>query len=142
MSTISSAAAPGENMRESWRKASVRPLWENPLAYNARTGGPPAHLWAWSELEPLVKAAMAMTSMAAIERRVLTLVDPAAECNAAGTTTNLTAALQILMPPHSRKRSDSTCRAQYLGSKCPACQSGASRPRPNVRREKFGDRRK
>ncbi len=98
MSTSPSAAAPSEATRESWRKASVRPLWENPLAHNARTGGPPAHLWAWSELEPLVKAAMAMTSMSVIERRVLTLVDPAAEGHAAGTTTNLTAALQILMP--------------------------------------------
>jgi gentisate 1,2-dioxygenase len=98
MSSSPSATAPSEAMRESWRKASVRPLWENPLAHNARPGGPPAHLWAWNELEPLIKAAMAMTSMSVIERRVLTLVDPAAEGHAAGTTTNLTAALQILMP--------------------------------------------
>ncbi len=103
MSTSPSAAAPSEAMRESWRKAAVRPLWENPLAHNARTGGPPAHLWAWRDLEPLIKAAMAMTSMAVIERRVLTLVDPAAEGHAAGTTTNLTAALQILMPGESAR---------------------------------------
>ena len=103
MSTNPSASAPSEAMRQAWHKASVRPLWENPLAHNARTGGPPAHLWAWSELEPLVKAAMAMTSMSVIERRVLTLVDPAAEGHAAGTTTNLTAALQILMPGESAR---------------------------------------
>src|SRR5262249_61751357 len=47
--------------------------------------------------------AMAMTSMSVIERRVLTLVDPAAEGHAAGTTTNLTAALQILMPGESAR---------------------------------------
>jgi gentisate 1,2-dioxygenase len=46
---------------------------------------------------------MAMTSMATIERRVLTLVDPASEGDAAGTTTNLTAALQILMPGESAR---------------------------------------
>jgi gentisate 1,2-dioxygenase len=103
MSTTASATAPSTEMREAWHKASVRPLWENPLAHNARTGGPPAHVWAWSELEPLVKAAMAMTSMSVIERRVLTLVDPAAEGHAAGTTTNLTAALQILMPGESAR---------------------------------------
>jgi len=103
MSTSPSATPPSEAMRQAWHKAAVRPLWENPLAHNARTGGPPAHLWAWSELEPLVKAAMAMTSMSVIERRVLTLVDPAADGHAAGTTTNLTAALQILMPGESAR---------------------------------------
>jgi gentisate 1,2-dioxygenase len=41
--------------------------------------------------------------MAAIERRVLTLIDPEARGNAAGTTTNLTAALQILMPGESAR---------------------------------------
>jgi gentisate 1,2-dioxygenase len=92
-----------ETMRAAWQQAHVRPLWENPIAHKVRTGGPPAHLWKWSELEPLVTAAMAMTSMAAIERRVLTLVDPAADGDAAGTTTNLTTALQILMPGESAR---------------------------------------
>ena len=107
MSTLQSATAPSETMpdamREAWRRANVRPLWESPVAHKARSGGPPAHLWPWRELEPLVKAAMAMTSMAAIERRVLTLVDPQAQGEAAGTTTNLTAALQILMPGESAR---------------------------------------
>jgi len=40
---------------------------------------------------------MTITSMAAIERRVLTLVDPDAQGNTAGTTTNLTAALHMLV---------------------------------------------
>src|SRR5262249_34938115 len=53
MSTTASATVSDE-MRQAWRKAAVRPLWENTLAYKARTGGPPAHLWAWRELEPLV----------------------------------------------------------------------------------------
>jgi gentisate 1,2-dioxygenase len=105
MSTSGRPAVEGPTaaMREAWRQAHVRPLWENPIAHTVRDGGPRAHLWTWSELEPLVKAAMAMTSMAAIERRVLTLVDPAADGNAAGTTTNLTTALQILMPGESAR---------------------------------------
>src|SRR5262249_11455524 len=64
----------------------------------ARTAARRAHLGPGSEREPLVRGAMAMPAMSVIERRVLTLVDPAAEGHAAGTTTNLTAALQILMP--------------------------------------------
>jgi gentisate 1,2-dioxygenase len=95
--------ATSEDMRTAWREAHVRPLWENPIAHKARAGGPPAHIWRWSALEPLVASAMTMTSMAAIERRVLTLVDPAADGDAAGTTTNLTTALQILMPGESAR---------------------------------------
>jgi gentisate 1,2-dioxygenase len=90
-------------MRAAWRDANVRPLWENPLAHNAKKGAPPPHLWQWSVLGPLIADAMTITSMAAIERRVLTLIDPDAEGNAAGTTTNLTAALQILMPGESAR---------------------------------------
>jgi len=90
-------------MRAAWRDANVRPLWENLLAHNAKKGAPPPHLWKWSVLGPLIADAMTITSMAAIERRVLTLIDPDAEGNAAGTTTNLTAALQILMPGESAR---------------------------------------
>ena len=101
MSTAQTATT--EAMRAAWRQANVRPLWENPIAHKVRAGGPPAHLWTWRELEPLVASAMAMTSMAAIERRVLTLVDPGADSDAVGTTTNLTTALQILMPGESAR---------------------------------------
>jgi gentisate 1,2-dioxygenase len=90
-------------MREAWRHANVRPLWENPLAHNAKKGAPKPLLWKWSVLGPLIADAMTITSMAAIERRVLTLVDPEAQGAAAGTTTNLTAALQILMPGESAR---------------------------------------
>jgi gentisate 1,2-dioxygenase len=97
MSVQTPVSAP-DAMREAWRAANVRPLWENPLAHNANKGAPKALLWKWSVLRPLIADAMTITSMAAIERRVLTLVDPEAQGASAGTTTNLTAALQILMP--------------------------------------------
>jgi gentisate 1,2-dioxygenase len=107
MSTPDAASAKpdivSEAMREAWRNAHVRPLWENPLAHNAGKAAPKAHLWTWAELRPLIVDAMGLNSMAAIERRVLTLVDPQAQGHAAGTTTNLTAALQILMPGESAR---------------------------------------
>ncbi len=105
MNTASSptSAVASTATREAWHKANVRPLWENPLAHNADKRAPKVTLWRWQELHPLVIDAMGLKSMAAIERRVLTLVDPAATDPAAGTTTNLTAALQILMPGESAR---------------------------------------
>src|SRR5580700_1538290 len=103
MSTAIPDAPAGDGRREAWRKANVRPLWEDTRAHNKQKGAPRPHLWKWSVLGPLIADAMSITSMAAIERRVLTLVDPEAQGNAAGTTTNLTAALQILMPGESAR---------------------------------------
>jgi len=105
MDTVSAKPDAGASMREAWRNANLRPLWESPLAHNAGKGAPRPHLWKWSVLGPLIADAMRITSMAAIERRVLTLTDPDAEDNNAigTTTTNLTAALQILMPGESAR---------------------------------------
>src|SRR5580700_3277079 len=90
--------SPSEAMRAAWRDAHVRPLWESPIAHTVRAGGPKPHLWPWRVLEPLVADAVRVASLASIERRVLMLVDPEADADATGTTTNLTAALQILLP--------------------------------------------
>jgi gentisate 1,2-dioxygenase len=98
MSTTNAPTTTPDAVREAWRHANVRPLWENPLAHNVKKGAPKPLLWKWSVLRPLIADAMTITSMAAVERRVLTLIDPEAQGTAAGTTTNLTAALQILMP--------------------------------------------
>jgi len=103
MSTAIPDAAAGDARREAWRKANVRPLWEDTRAHNKQKGAPRPHLWKWSVLGPLITDAMSITSMAAIERRVLTLVDPDAEGVTAGTATNLTTALQILMPGESAR---------------------------------------
>jgi gentisate 1,2-dioxygenase len=92
-----------EEIRKAWRAAHIQPLWENPLSHKVREGGPKPHLWEWQVLRPLVDAAMKVTSPAAVERRVLTLVDPEASGPAAGTTTNLTTALQILLPGESAR---------------------------------------
>jgi gentisate 1,2-dioxygenase len=92
-----------DEVRAAWKAAHIQPLWENPAAHKVREGGPKPHLWQWQVVRPLVDAAMKVTSPAAVERRVLTLVDPQANGPAAGTTTNLTTALQILMPGESAR---------------------------------------
>jgi gentisate 1,2-dioxygenase len=89
---------PYEEVRKAWQAANVQPLWENVLAHKVREGGPKPHLWSWRVLRPLVEDAMKVTTPAAVERRVLTLVDPEQKGPTAGTVTNLTTALQILLP--------------------------------------------
>src|SRR5690349_20632381 len=90
---------PYEEVRKGWQAANLQPLWENVLAHKAREGGPKPHLWSWRVLRPLVDDAMKVTSPAAVERRVLSLIDPELKGGpTAGTVTNLTTALQILLP--------------------------------------------
>jgi gentisate 1,2-dioxygenase len=92
-----------DEVRKAWQAANIRPLWENPLAHKMPGGGPKANLWKWQVLRPLVGEAIKVTTPAAVERRVLSLVDPAAQGPAAGTTTNLTTALQVLLPGESAR---------------------------------------
>jgi gentisate 1,2-dioxygenase len=95
--TASSGDRPYEEIRKDWRNANLSPLWESQIAHKAREGGPAPNLWKWNQIRPLVDDAMKVATPAAIERRVLTFTDP--DTAAAGaTTTNLTTALQILLP--------------------------------------------
>ena len=87
-----------EEIRAAWRAAHIRPLWENPIAHKSRDGGPRPHLWKWNVLRPAVADALKVTSPAAVERRVLQLVDPESDSPATGTTTNLSTNLQVLLP--------------------------------------------
>jgi len=85
-----------DDIRAAWRAANLHPLWENAAAHKVRDDGPlPIH-WQWKQIRPLVDDAMNVTTPAAVERRVLTLTDGADDSGA--TTTNLTTALQILLP--------------------------------------------
>jgi gentisate 1,2-dioxygenase len=87
-----------EDIRKAWRAANLSPLWESTAAHKVRDGGPAPHHWKWKEIRPLVDDAVMVATPAAVERRVLTLTDPNADAGTGGTTTNLTAALQILLP--------------------------------------------
>ena len=95
------SADPADEQRRAWATGHVAPLWENRAAHRREDDGPePAHIWRWSQMEPLIEAAIGVRSMAAVERRVLSLISPHASAvgGATGTTTNLNAGLQILMP--------------------------------------------
>jgi gentisate 1,2-dioxygenase len=92
-----------EQIRDAWIAANVRPLWENPAAHKVVDGGPRAHLWQWSLLRTFVDQAIKVTTPAAVERRVLSLIDPDGGSPIAGTTTNLTTALQVLLPGESAR---------------------------------------
>ena len=102
MDTI--AEAPSDRARPAWAASNVVPLWENPVAHGS-AAPEPACIWRWSEMALLIEAAIGERSTAAVERRVLSLVSPHTPVvgGAAGTTTNLNAGLQILMPGESAR---------------------------------------
>jgi gentisate 1,2-dioxygenase len=86
-------------LRQAWRAAHLVPLWESPTAHQRDEAGPRAHRWAWQEVRPLIGAAIEIRSPQAVERRVLSLVNPRSTGPAdEATVTNIAAALQILMP--------------------------------------------
>lgn len=89
-----------------WAEHNVSPLWENRAAHrNNDDGRERAHIWRWQDMQRLIDAALAEGSMAAIERRVLSLVGPSTPLigGAGGTTRNLNAGLQILKPGESAR---------------------------------------
>lgn len=93
-------------IRQAWARNHISPLWENRAAHrNPDEGRERTQLWRWADMQPLIEAAIAERSMEAVERRVLSLVSPYAEVvgGAAGTTRNLNAGLQILMPGESAR---------------------------------------
>src|SRR5262245_27649129 len=92
-----------DEVRARWAAAHIRPLWENPIAHKARAGGPRPHLWKWDVLRPAVGEALKVTTPAAVERRVLQLVDPESDSPIGGTTTNISANLQVLLPGESAR---------------------------------------
>ena len=99
-SSTGRALSPDE-ARAAWARHNVSPLWENRAAHKLDADGAErAAIWRWADMLPLIEAAIAERSMAAIERRVLSLVSPHTPVvgGAAGTTLNLNAGLQILLP--------------------------------------------
>jgi gentisate 1,2-dioxygenase len=87
-------------VRAAWAAAHVTPLWENRMAHSGPIPPEKGFLWKWSTLEPLAHHATTLKDMAAIERRVLSLISPHAKAidGATGSTTNLNANIQILKP--------------------------------------------
>jgi gentisate 1,2-dioxygenase len=89
---------PYEDIRKAWKAANLSPLWESQIAHKAREGGPAPNHWSWKAIRPMLDDAMKVANPAAIERRVLTFTDPDPGAATGSTTTNLSTALQILLP--------------------------------------------
>jgi gentisate 1,2-dioxygenase len=91
-------------LRRAWNEAHVAPLWESPTAHKPGPAGARAHVWRWPTLRPLIEAALAVRSPAAVERRVLSLVEPRADpASHAPVSPTIAAAIQILMPGESAR---------------------------------------
>ena len=86
-------------LRRAWKEAHLVPLWESPTAHKPPPPPTPSHLWSWQTLRPLIEGAIEMASPTAVERRVLSLVNPRSRSPEDELTTkNLSAAIQILLP--------------------------------------------
>jgi gentisate 1,2-dioxygenase len=95
---VSSGDRSYDDIRKAWHAAKLHPLWESAIAHKSRDGGPAPNHWKWKQIRPLLDDAVKISSPAAVERRVLTFTDPNTVGDSGGTTTNLTTALQILLP--------------------------------------------
>lgn len=92
------------DQREAMRNAHLVPLWESPTAYKPNLKGPPAHLWRWKVIRPIMMKTATVASPAVVERRVLSLVDPQSKSPVDESTTRLiNASLQMLLPHEKAK---------------------------------------
>lgn len=87
------------SLRQAWKEAHLVPLWESPTAHKPPAPPDRTHLWAWERIRPLIGGAIDAANPAAVERRVLQLVNPASRSpEDEATARTLAAALQILLP--------------------------------------------
>ncbi|HEY4773502.1 MAG TPA: cupin domain-containing protein [Xanthobacteraceae bacterium] len=88
-----------DQLRQAWQQAHLVPLWESPTAHKPPAPPDPAYLWAWERIRPLIGRAIEVADPAAVERRVLSLVNPRSRGpHDEATARTLAAAIQILLP--------------------------------------------
>ena len=88
-----------DQLRKAWKEAHLAPLWESPTAHKPPAPPDPSYLWSWERVRPLIGRAIEVANPAAVERRVLTLVNPTTRGpDDQSTARTLVAALQILLP--------------------------------------------
>jgi gentisate 1,2-dioxygenase len=99
MDTVASSPAESE-ITAGWAAAHIFPLWENRAAHQPPKPPERPYHWPWDIVSACIRQAIGIRDLAAVERRVLMLVSPHSPAvgGAAGTTTNLNANIQILMP--------------------------------------------
>ena len=87
--------------RDAMGRAGVAPLWpqmRNVLPHGAPKPITKSHLWAYSEVRPLLLRAGELTPVEKAERRVLFLADPGRGAGAMQATSTLYIGLQLLLP--------------------------------------------
>ena len=87
--------------REALKRASVGPLWpqmRNALPHDAPQPVTASHLWAYSEVRPLLLQAGELTPVEKAERRVLFLADPGRGAGSMQATSTIYIGLQLLLP--------------------------------------------
>ena len=88
-----------QQVRDAWKSASVAPLWESPTAHKDDPGPPKPSIWRWEVMRPLLLEAAKVESPEAVERRVLSMVNPANTSPMdESTVKNISAAFQVLLP--------------------------------------------
>ena len=92
------AAQEQDDFHRALAAANVQPLWEQAAHGNRRNERERSHLWRWADMQNLIDQAIAATDMADTERRVLTFKNPFYGPQRPCITSNLTGALQILLP--------------------------------------------
>jgi gentisate 1,2-dioxygenase len=87
--------------RDAVERAGVGPLWpqlRNALPHDAPQPLTRSHLWAFSEVRPLLMRAGELTPVEKAERRVLFLADPGRGVDAMQATSTIYIGLQLLLP--------------------------------------------
>src|SRR5262245_21867413 len=88
-----------DQLRKAWKEAHLSPLWESPTAHKPPAPPDPAHLWSWERMRPLIEGAIKAANPAAVERRVLCMVNPKSRGpEDEATVKTLSACFQILLP--------------------------------------------
>lgn len=87
--------------REAMNRAGVGPLWpqmRNALPHHGPQPVTRSHLWAYSDIRPLVLRAGELTPVEKAERRVLFLSDPGRGAGSMQATSSIYIGLQLLLP--------------------------------------------
>jgi gentisate 1,2-dioxygenase len=90
-----------QDYRDALKRAGLGPLWpqlRNALPHNAPQPVTRSHLWAYSDVRPLLLRAGELTPVEKAERRVLFLADPGRGQGAMQATSTIYVGLQLLLP--------------------------------------------
>lgn len=90
-----------QDYRDAMTRTGVAPLWpqmRNALPHDAPVPVTKSHLWAYSDVRPLLLRAGELTPVEKAERRVLFLADPGRGKGAMQATSTIYCGLQLLLP--------------------------------------------